>query len=633
MPKALSPFDLEQMRQTSVARRRPDQLCVCICSGTGCLANKSSECVAALEAELEKQRLRDRVEIRRTGCYGFCERGPVVVIEPDSVCYLGVKPQDMAEIVDGTLRKHEIVERLLYQEPDGSRIRRLDDISFYHHQLRSLLDANAKIDPASIQDYIAIGGYQALAKVLQEKTPLDVIEIIKQSHLRGRGGGGFPTGVKWESTRKASGDDKYVIVNADEGDPGAYMDRSLLEGNPHSILEGLIIGAYAVGARQGFIYVRQEYPLAVENSLKAIEQARDYGLLGKNILGFSFDFDVKVHRGAGAFVSGESSALMNAIEGHVGEPRPKYIHTSIKGLWDKPTVLNNVETWANVPLIIRRGAAWFNGIGTQNSKGTKVFSLTGKIRNSGLVEVPMGMTLRDIVEKLGGGIRGGGKLKAVQTGGPSGGFIPESMLDIPVDFDALWNAGSMMGSGGMIVMDDRTCIVDTTRYYLNFLAHESCGQCVPCREGLRQMLRILDRIVAGHGREGDIELLEELCDLMADASLCALGTSAPNPVRSAIKHFRPEFEAHIGEKRCPALVCPELLAYEIDSGKCSGCGLCRRECPAEAISGETKRPHLIDQTRCVKCGNCLAVCRFGAIRKAPGVKSAREAVSVGGQMP
>ncbi|GAB6277693.1 MAG: NADH-quinone oxidoreductase subunit NuoF [Rectinema sp.] len=631
MPKIMSYFDLEQMREVSLARRKPDQRRVCICSGTGCLAIKSNECVAVMEEELEKHGLGNKVEIRRTGCYGFCERGPVVVIEPDNLCYLGVKPQDMAEIVDKTLGRHEVIERLLYQDLDGSRIGHLDDIPFYHYQMRTLLDSNAKIDPTGIQDYIAIGGYQALAKVLEKMTPDEVIAVIAQSNLRGRGGGGFPTGVKWDVTRKAGGDIKYVIVNADEGDPGAYMDRSLLEGNPHSILEGLIIGAYAVGAHQGFIYVRQEYPLAVENSLRAIEQAREYGLLGKNILGSSFDFDVSIHRGAGAFVSGESSALMNAIEGHVGEPRPKYIHMSVKGLWDRPTVLNNVETWANVPLIIQRGAAWFNDIGTGKSKGTKVFSFTGKIRNSGLVEVPMGMTLREIVEKLGGGIRGGRKLKAVQTGGPSGGFIPESQLDIPVDFDALLEAGSMIGSGGMIVMDDQTCIVDTVRFYVNFLAHESCGQCVPCREGLRQMLKILDRIVAGRGRGGDLELLEELCDMIAEASLCALGKSAANPVRSALKHFRPEFEAHIDEKRCPALVCQDLLHYGIDEKKCEGCGLCRRECPAGAIFGETKKPHLIDQALCVKCGNCLVVCRFGAVRKLAGAESVPDALLVGGQ--
>lgn len=631
MPKLMSPYDLEQMRAASVARNRPDQPRVCICSGTGCLANKSGACSAALVEALEKHGLSDKVQVRRTGCYGFCERGPVVVIEPDNLCYLGVKPQDMVEIVEKTLVKHETVERLLYEDLDGSKISHLDDIPFYHYQMRSLLKANAMIDPTSIEDYIAVGGYKSLAKVLQEMSPDDVIGIIKESKLRGRGGGGFPTGRKWETTRQASGDVKYVIVNGDEGDPGAYMDRSLLEGNPHSILEGLMIGAYAVGAKQGFIYVRQEYPLAVDNSLKAIEEAREYGLLGKNILGSSFEFDVTIHHGAGAFVSGESSALMNAIEGHVGEPRPKYIHTSVKGLWNKPTVLNNVETWANVPLIIQRGAAWFNGIGTKESKGTKVFSLTGKIRNSGLVEVPMGMTLREIVEKLGGGVRGGKKLKAVQTGGPSGGFIPESQLDIPVDFDVLVEAGSMMGSGGMIVMDDETCIVDTTRFYVNFLAHESCGQCVPCREGLRQMVKILDRIVSGRGREGDIEALEDLADLLAEASLCALGKSAAFPVRSALKHFRKEFEAHIREKQCPALVCPELIHYEIDEKTCIGCGLCKRECPAEAISGELKRAHVIDQARCVKCGNCVAVCRSKAVKKVPGVESIPDVAMVGGQ--
>ncbi len=626
-------MDLEQMRLQRSAHSRLDQPRICICSGTGCLANKSGECAQAMATELEKQGLSDKVELRRTGCYGFCERGPVVVVEPDNVCYLDVSPKDVVEIIETTVRKHEVIERLLYKDQDGSRVRSLDEIPFYRYQTRLLLHANTQIDPTSITDYISIGGYRALAKALTEMKPQEIVDEIKAANLRWRGGGGFPAGVKWETTRKAAGEEKYVIVNGDEGDPGAYMDRSLLEGNPHSILEGLIIGAYAVGAHQGFVYVRQEYPLAVENTMKAIEQAREYGLLGKNILGSHFDFDVAIHRGAGAFVSGESSALMNAIEGHVGEPRPKYVHTSVKGLWDKPTNLNNVETWANVPLIIERGAAWFQSLGTKNSKGTKVFSLTGKVRNSGLVEVPMGMTLRDIVDKIGGGMHPGRTLKAVQTGGPSGGFIPESMLDIKVDFDELWEAGSMMGSGGMIVMDDETCMVDTTRFYVDFLAHESCGQCVPCREGLRQMLKILNRMSEGHGREGDIELLEELCDLLADASLCALGSSAPFPVRSAFKHFRHEFETHIREKCCPALVCKELIHYEIDAAKCTGCLICKRECPTEAIFGAAKTPSKIDQARCTKCGNCQVVCpaKFGAVIKVAGAASETNAAFIGGQ--
>jgi NADH-quinone oxidoreductase subunit F len=625
----LTARDLVQLRLQRASKNGPEQRCVTICSGTGCLAGKSGECAEAMERELEKHGLRGEIEIRRTGCYGFCERGPVVVVEPENICYLDVRPKDVSGIVEKTIIKHETVERLLYQDKDGRRIRKFSEIPFYRHQTRVLLHANVLIDPKSIEDYIGIGGYQTLAKVLSGMTPAEIINTIKESGLRGRGGGGFPTGVKWETTRNAPDEPKYVVVNADEGDPGAYMDRSLLEGNPHSILEGLIIGAYAIGAHQGFIYVRQEYPLAVENTRKAIQQARDRGLLGKDILGSRFSFDVTVHEGAGAFVSGESSALMNAIEGRVGEPRPKYVHTSVQGLWGKPTNLNNVETWANVPLIIDRGAAWFRAMGTKNSKGTKVFSLTGKINHSGLVEVPMGMTLRELVDNVGGGVRDGKKIKAVQTGGPSGGFIPESMLDVKIDFDDLWEAGSMMGSGGMIVMDEDSCMVDAARFYVQFLAHESCGQCVPCREGLRQMVKLLDGIAAGNGKEGDLELIEELCDLLADTSLCALGTSAPNPVRSALKHFRPEFEAHIKQKRCPSLACRDLLHYEIDAKKCEGCLICKRECPTSAIAGEARKVHRIDYAKCTKCGNCLTVCppRFSAVRRAPGLSPVRPPVA------
>jgi NADH:ubiquinone oxidoreductase subunit F (NADH-binding)/(2Fe-2S) ferredoxin/Pyruvate/2-oxoacid:ferredoxin oxidoreductase delta subunit len=620
MAKLTSRRDLEVLRHELTAARGRCRRCVSICSGTGCVANRSQECADALAQEIARQGLEDEVELRRTGCFGFCERGPVVVVEPDDFCYLDVKPADAGEIVSKTLVDHAPVERLFYRDDSGARIRSLDQIPFYRHQTRTLLEANTAVDPTRIEDYIATGGYQALAKALFEMTPVEVVDAVKASGLRGRGGGGFPAGVKWETTRNAPGETKYVVVNADEGDPGAYMDRSLLEGNPHSILEGLIIGAYAIGAHQGYVYVRQEYPLAVTNTIAALEQARASGLLGKNILGSGFDFDVAIHRGAGAFVSGESSALMNAIEGRVGEPRSKYVHLSVKGLWECPTTLNNVETWANVPLIINRGADWFASVGTGGSKGTKVFSLTGKITNSGLVEVPMGVTLRQIVEDIGGGVRDGKQLKAVQTGGPSGGFIPESMLDVTVDFDELVRFGSMMGSGGMIVMDEDSCMVDAARFYVDFLAHESCGQCVPCREGLRQMLKILDRITQGRGVEGDLELLEELCDLLADASLCALGTSAPNPVRSALLHFRSEFEAHIREKRCPALVCKDLIHYTIDPNLCVGCLICKDECPVDAISGDLKTPHVIDQAKCTKCGNCLEVCpsRIAAVRKAAG---------------
>ncbi len=625
MPRLSSPEDLLGLQRQKAAERERRRRCVSVCSGTGCVAAKSGPCAEAFAEEIARLGLEGEIELRRTGCYGFCERGPVVVIQPENICYLGVKPEDVPEIVRETLGKHRVVERLVFQDEAGRWLPSMDDIPFYSHQMRLLLHSNTLIDPKKIEDYIAIGGYGALARVLFTMKPAEVIDRIKKSNLRGRGGGGFPAGVKWESTRNAPGETKYVIVNADEGDPGAYMDRSLLEGNPHSILEGLAIGAYAIGAHQGYIYVRQEYPLAVENTLQALAQARQYGLLGKEILGSGFDFDVAVHRGAGAFVSGESSALMNAIEGSVGRPRPKYVHTSISGLWGCPSNLNNVETWANVPLIITKGADWFRSLGTPGSSGTKVFSLVGKVRNTGLVEVPMGITLREIVYKIGGGIPGDKRFKAVQTGGPSGGFLPESLLDLPVDFDELTKAGSMMGSGGMIVMDEDTCMVDAVRFYVDFLAHESCGQCVPCREGLRQMLRILNNIAAGRGREGDLQLLEELCGLLRDASLCALGTSAANPVLSALTHFRPEFETHIRERRCPSGVCRELIEYRIDPDKCTGCHLCVKACPTGAISGAPKTPHVISQELCIKCGSCLTACpdKSRAVRKVTAAPAAK----------
>ena len=621
MPKLNSAADLERLRREINAARDPRRRCITVCSGTGCLASRSQEVVTALQKELAGRGLQDKIDLRRTGCYGFCEQGPIVVIEPDGSCYLRARPKDVPEIVSKTLLDGQVITRLLYEDPQThQRIGRFEDIPFYKHQKRLLLAANAMLDPKRIDDYIAIGGYSALAKGLFKMKPERVLDQVKLSGLRGRGGGGFPTGKKWETTRNAPDEPKYVIVNADEGDPGAYMDRSLLEGNPHSVLEGLILGGYAIGASEGFIYVRQEYPLAVENTRLALAQAEEYGLLGRNILGSDFDFTVRIHRGAGAFVSGESSALMSSIEGRVGEPRPKYIHTAVKGLWDKPSCLNNVETLANVPLIINHGAEWFAGLGTKNSKGTKIFSLVGKVNNTGLVEVPMGMTLRHIVYDIGGGVPGGKRLKAVQTGGPSGGVIPESMLDLPVDFDELYQAGSMMGSGGLIVMDEDTCMVDMARYYVDFLAHESCGKCVPCREGLRQMLHILNRITVGEGKESDIELLEELSQFMQEAALCALGTTAPNPVLSTIRHFRAEYEDHIRDKRCPAGVCKSLIAYTINPDVCIGCGTCAKNCPTEAITKDEERDvYLIDQDQCIKCGSCLAVCppKVRAIVKGP----------------
>jgi NADH-quinone oxidoreductase subunit F len=621
MSRINSPAELEEFRKVILSKRDLNKPCITLCSGSACHASGSGEVAASLEEEIKKQGLSDEVDIRKTGCHGFCERGPIIVIHPEEICYFQIEPKDVPEIISQTIKKKKVIEHLLYTDPStNEKIIHESEIPFYKNQERLVFGSNGSIDPKSIDDYLAIGGYSALAKVLSAMTSEQVLEEVKKSNLRGRGGGGFPAGRKWEGSRNATDEIKYVIVNADEGDPGAYMDRSLLEGNPHSVLEGLTIGAYAIGSHEGYIYVRQEYPLAVENVNIAIEQAEEYGFLGKNILDSGFDFTVKVHQGAGAFVCGESSALMTALEGRVGEPRPKYIRSNIKGLWNRPSVLNNVETWANVPLIINKGADWFTQFGTEGSKGTKIFSVVGKITNTGLVEVPMGMTLKDIIYKIGGGIPGGKRFKAVQTGGPSGGCLPEKLLDLEVGFDELTTAGSMMGSGGMIVMDEDTCMVDVARYFLAFLIDESCGKCVPCREGMRQMLEILINITKGKGSEGDIELLEELSELARDASLCALGGSAPNPFLSTLRYFRDEYEAHIKEKRCPAYVCKELIAYHIDPEKCQACMICLRKCPAEAVIGAKKRIHVIDQEKCTKCGTCFEVCppRFSAVHKISG---------------
>jgi NADH:ubiquinone oxidoreductase subunit F (NADH-binding)/(2Fe-2S) ferredoxin/Pyruvate/2-oxoacid:ferredoxin oxidoreductase delta subunit len=616
MKRLRAAVELEQLRAKIVSQRKPEKPCISICGGTGCHAYRCEDVAKALKNEIKRQGLSERVELKVTGCHGFCERGPLAVIYPEKIFYQRITPNDAPEIISDTVLKGNVIDRLLYVDPtSGQKAHFENEVPFHKSQQRLIFGSNGLIDPTNIEDYLAIGGYSALSKVLFETQPEEVIEEIRRSGLRGRGGGGFPTGAKWESCRNApSFDDiRYVVCNADEGDPGAYMDRSLLEGNPHSVIEGMIIGAYAMGSHHGYVYVRLEYPLAVENLSIALKQARGYGLLGKNILGSGFEFDIKISRGGGAFICGESTALMASLEGKIGEPRPKHIHTAVSGLYGKPTNLNNVETWANVPLIINMGASWYSQIGTEGSKGTKIFSLVGKINNTGLIEVPMGITLREIIYDIGGGIPNGKRFKAVQTGGPSGGCIPETLINLPVDFDRLTEAGSMMGSGGMIVTDEDTCMVDLAKYFTRFLTEESCGKCVPCREGLDRMLDILTDITEGRGRERDIELLEELGSVIKETSLCALGNTAPNPVLSTIRYFRDEYEAHIRENRCPAGVCKALITFTIDEEKCTGCAVCVRECPQAAISGEKKLLHTIDQDKCIKCGLCRDSCKFDAI--------------------
>ncbi|MFC1919307.1 NADH-ubiquinone oxidoreductase-F iron-sulfur binding region domain-containing protein [Chloroflexota bacterium] len=614
--KLSSPEELEALRGSLIRKRETLKHCIAICSGTGCLALGCADVIKAFEDELDGKGLSDEIEIRTTGCPGFCEQGPVVVIQPENIFYQRVKPEDAQQIISETVLKGNLVNRLLYIDPtSGMRVAYEGEIPFYKKQQRLLLANNMNVDPKNIEDYIAMGGYKALQKALLHMTPEEVLEEVKRSGLRGRGGGGFPTGRKWETCRDAGGDIRYVIVNADEGDPGAFMDRAVLEGNPHSVLEGLVIGAFAIGANQGYVYVRHEYPLAVENIKRAISQAEDYGLLGSNILGSGFSLPVDVTKGAGAFICGESTALMASLKGKVGKPRAKYTHTVEKGLWDKPSDLNNVETWANVPLIISKGADWYSQIGTEGSKGTKIFSLVGKIKNTGLVEVPMGMTLREVIFDIGGGIPRGKQFKAVQTGGPSGGCIPQSLIDLPVDFDELTKVGSMMGSGAMIVMDENTCMVDVARYFLNFLCGESCGKCVPCREGIKRMLQILEGICHGKGSEDDLALLEELSKTVAKASLCALGGSAPNPVLTTLKYFPEEYQAHVRDKKCPAGVCKELTKFVIDDDKCMGCRLCIKACPMGAITWMGKRkPVVLDQVKCIKCGSCYDTCLLDAIK-------------------
>jgi len=594
---------------------------VIICRGTGCVSSESEQIQAALDHEIEWLELGHSVLIKPTGCHGFCQRGPIVIIEPEGIFYTKVTVDDAAEIVRSHIKEGKIVERLLYHDPVTSQpIPHYQDIGFYKNQQRVILRNCGHINPENIQHYLVAGGYQALKKALFEMTPEALIEEVKRAGLRGRGGAGFPTGMKWEYCYSASGAEKYVVCNADEGDPGAFMDRSILEADPHSVLEGLIIAAYAVGAKKGFIYVREEYPLAIRRVITAIRQAERCGLLGDHIIDSDFSFRVQVKHGAGAFVCGEETSLMSSIEGKRPAPRPRPPFPAQAGIWGKPTCINNVKTLASVPQIILKGSKWFSSIGTEDSKGTAVFALTGKVANSGLIEVPMGTTLRHIIFDIGGGISTGKRFKAVQTGGPSGGCLPESFLDTPVDYSTLAKAGSIMGSGGMVVADEDTCMVEMARFFLSFTQAESCGKCVPCRVGTRQMLNILENITSGKGKPSDIEKLLQLAETVRLGSLCGLGQTAPNPVLTTIRYFRDEYEIHINEKRCPAFECRQLLWYRINPERCQGCGICKRACPTQAISGEKREVHVIDQNMCIKCGSCFQVCpeRFQAVEMGSG---------------
>lgn len=609
-----------------LASPEADRRRVLVCCGTGCMAGGAKEVAEAFHTQLEAIDPAKKAELnlvmKRTGCHGFCEKGPLVVLMPRGLFYKNVKPKDVEHIIQESILGDGVIEKLLYVEPStGKPVETVGDIHFYAKQMRVAMRNIGLIDPANLDDYLLRGGYGALAKALSTMTPEDVMTAVSKAKLRGRGGGGFDAGRKWRSCKSAPGDERFVICNGDEGDPGAFMDRSIMEGDPHGVIEGMILGGFALECKHGYVYVRQEYPLAVENLQRAIDDARARGLLGDNILGTDFCFDLEIARGGGAFVCGESSALMRSVEGKVGEPRAKYVHATDKGLWDKPTVLNNVETWVCVPRIVEHGAEWFAAMGTERSKGTKAFALTGKVKNTGLVEVEMGTTLRDIIFGAGGGMLEDGprgKFKAVQTGGPSGGCLPEDMLDLPVDFDTLTKAGSMMGSGGMIVMDHKTCMVDVARYFLSFLVDESCGKCVPCREGLFQMMQIVSRICEGKGTPEDLVRIDDLATSIELGSLCALGKSGPNPVRSTLRYFRHEYEAHIQDKKCPAGVCKALITYSIDHDACDGCGACLRACASSAISGTIKKGDTfqIDQLQCDRCGACETVCKRGAISAA-----------------
>ena len=590
---------------------------VLVCGGTGCTSSKSPEIISNFEKEIAANGLEHEVKVVRTGCFGLCEAGPIVIIYPEGAFYSHVKPSDVAEIVSEHLLKGRIVQRLLHtKEAENDELAtRLDQVQFYEKQVRIGLRNCGVIDPENIDEYIAFDGYKALAKCLTEMTPEEVIDVVTRSGIRGRGGAGFPTGLKWKFCAQNKAEQKYIICNGDEGDPGAFMDRSVLEGDPHSVIEAMTIAGYAIGANTGYVYVRAEYPIAVQRLQTAIDQARDYGLLGENILDTGFNFDLHIRLGAGAFVCGEETALMESIEGHRGEPRPKPPYPANQGLFSQPSTINNVETFANIPVIINKGPEWFAEMGTEKSKGTKVFALGGKINNTGLVEIPMGTTLREIIYDIGGGIPNGKKFKAAQTGGPSGGCIPASHLDTPIDYDSLKAIGSMMGSGGLIVMDEDNCMVDVAKFFLDFTVDESCGKCTPCRVGTKRMLEILERITEGKGEEGDIERLIELGESIKTGALCGLGKTAPNPVLSTIKYFRDEYEAHIREKRCPAGQCQKLLTYTILPEKCKGCSLCSKVCPVGAISGQIKSPFVIDRQKCIKCGACMEKCKFDAIVK------------------
>ncbi len=588
---------------------------VLVCGGTGCTSSNSEQIIEKLQEEIKAQGLEKEVNVIRTGCFGLCALGPIMVVYPEGAFYSRVTVEDVPEIVSEHLLKGRIVKRLLYQETvvDDNTTKSLNETTFYAKQMRIALRNCGVINPENIDEYIAQDGYAALGKVLTEMTPQEVIDLVLASGLRGRGGAGFPTGRKWQFAANSKAEQKYTCCNADEGDPGAFMDRSVLEGDPHSVLEAMAIAGYAIGANQGYIYIRAEYPIAVKRLQIAIEQAREYGLLGKNIFDSGFDFDIDIRLGAGAFVCGEETALMTSIEGKRGEPRVRPPFPAVKGLFGVPTVLNNVETYANIPQIILKGADWFRSIGTEKSPGTKVFALGGKITNTGLVEVPMGTTLREVVEEIGGGVPGGHTFKAAQTGGPSGGCIPAKLIDTPIDYDNLIAIGSMMGSGGLIVMDETTCMVDIAKFFLEFTVDESCGKCTPCRVGTKRLLEILNKITSGNGTLEDIDKMEELCYYIKENSLCGLGQTAPNPVLSTLKYYRDEYEAHVVEHRCPAGACKALTNYSIIADKCKGCTLCARNCPVGAISGSVKQPHVIDTTKCIKCGVCMEKCKFGAV--------------------